>query len=46
MVFTLPDGTKAKLTRKEAYERRVSEAYDYLRTQSFKDIEQKLAKYD
>ncbi|RLB95121.1 MAG: hypothetical protein DRH50_05070 [Deltaproteobacteria bacterium] len=37
------DGTKVKMTRKEAFEATVRNAYQYLRTESFKEIERRLA---
>jgi len=36
-------GQKAKMTRKQAFEETVKDAYQYLRTQSFEQIEQLLA---
>lgn len=41
--FVQPDGTKVKLLRKEAFESAVKDAYKYLRTQRFVDLEKKLA---
>lgn len=37
------DGTKLKVTRKKAFEAAVRDAYKYLRTQSFGEIERRLA---
>ncbi|HFD87264.1 MAG TPA: DUF2813 domain-containing protein, partial [Gammaproteobacteria bacterium] len=37
------DGTKVKMTRKEAFEATVRNAYQYLRTESFEEIERRLA---
>jgi len=39
----LPDGTSKKMTRKEAFEAAVRDAYKYLRTESFEEIERRLA---
>ncbi len=39
----LPDGTSKKMTRKEAFEAAVKDAYKYLRTESFEEIERRLA---
>lgn len=41
--ITLPDGTIQELTRKEAFEYAVKDAYKYLRTNSFIEIENLLA---
>lgn len=38
-----PDGTKVKLSRKEAFESAVKDAYKYLRTEKFVDLEKRLA---
>jgi putative ATP-dependent endonuclease of the OLD family len=38
-----PDGTTTKLSRKEAFTQAVTNAYQYLRTDSFEEIERKLA---
>jgi predicted ATP-dependent endonuclease of OLD family len=38
-----PDGSVARMTRREAFESAVKEAYAYLRTDGFVEIEQKLA---
>ena len=38
-----PDGSMAKLTRKEAFSQAVSNAYRYLRTGTFEEIEKRLA---
>lgn len=38
-----PDGTTQALTRREAFEQTVRQAYQYLRTESFNQIETKLA---
>ena len=38
----LPDGSKTKMTRKAAFESTVREAYQYLRTDLFDDIEKRL----
>ncbi|HVS60349.1 MAG TPA: AAA family ATPase [Gemmatimonadaceae bacterium] len=43
ITVTLPDGSKRKMTRKEAFEQSVTEAYQFLRTSSFQEIEKKLA---
>ncbi len=40
----LPDGTIVKLTRKEAFAQAVRDAYKYLRTDSFENIEKRLAR--
>lgn len=39
----LPDGTTREMTRREAFEKTVSSAYGYLRTQTFQRIEERLA---
>ncbi|GAB4142374.1 MAG: AAA family ATPase [Planctomycetota bacterium] len=41
--LTRSDGSTAKLTRREAFEESVKDAYKYLRTESFEEIERKLA---
>ncbi len=38
-----PDGTELKMTRRQAFEKTVQEAYKYLRTDSFNEIEKILA---
>jgi len=38
-----PNGSAVKMTRKEAFENSVKEAYKYLKTNAFNEIEQKLA---
>jgi putative ATP-dependent endonuclease of OLD family len=38
-----PDGTKVKISRKEAFESAVKDAYKYLRTDKFIDLEKRLA---
>lgn len=40
----MPDGSKEKMTRKDAFENTVQEAYKYLRTKPFEEIEKLLAK--
>jgi predicted ATPase len=40
----MPDGTKAKMTRREAFERTVKDAYGYLRTDSFVKLEELIAR--
>ncbi len=44
ITVNLPDGTSKEMTRKEAFEAAVRDAYKYLRTESFKEIERRLAK--
>ena len=41
--ITQPDGQKIELTRREAFEASVRDAYQYLRTESFREIERLLA---
>jgi len=43
-VFLEPDQTKAKLTRQQAFQARMRSAYELLKTDSFKKIEELLAK--
>lgn len=38
-----PDGTSTKMTRREAFEESVKDAYKYLRTEAFEEIERRLA---
>lgn len=40
---TRPDGSSVKMTRREAFEESVKDAYKYLRTETFEEIERKLA---
>jgi predicted ATP-dependent endonuclease of OLD family len=41
---TLPDGSKSKMTRRQAFERAVKDAYTYLRTDTFVKLEELVAK--
>jgi len=43
ITVTQADGTKVKMTRREAFETAVKDAYRFLRTQAFTEIEAKLA---
>jgi predicted ATP-dependent endonuclease of OLD family len=44
VTVTMPDGSKAKMTRREAFERAVKDAYGYLRTDTFVKLEELIAK--
>ena len=44
VTVTMSDGSKAKMTRRQAFERAVKDAYGYLRTDSFVKLEELIAK--